>query len=74
MNSPETLLEHATWLRRLAASLVGDPASADDLVQDTWVAAITVSGRNVVPWRLSRAGTVNGTVAIHRLLARSEPT
>lgn len=40
MSSPETLLEHATWLRRLAAGLVGDRALADDLVQDTWVAAI----------------------------------
>ncbi len=40
MSSPETLLEHASWLRRLAASLVGDRAQADDLVQDTWVAAL----------------------------------
>ncbi|MFT3772036.1 MAG: sigma-70 family RNA polymerase sigma factor [Minicystis sp.] len=35
---PEALLEHAAWLRRLAGSLVhGD---ADDLVQETWLAAL----------------------------------
>jgi RNA polymerase sigma factor (sigma-70 family) len=37
----EELLRHADWLRRLAANLVGDGAEiADDLVQDTWVAAL----------------------------------
>src|SRR5262245_44580852 len=36
----EELLEHAGWLRRLAMVLVQDPASADDLVQDAWVAAL----------------------------------
>src|SRR5262245_37939691 len=35
---PEDLLLHAAWLRRLAASLVG--AGADDLVQETWLAAL----------------------------------
>ena len=40
MESPESLLEHATWLRRLAASLVRDQALADDLTQDTWTAAL----------------------------------
>src|SRR5947209_7897320 len=40
MDSPEGLLEHAAWLRRLAASLVGDRALAEDAVQDTWDAAI----------------------------------
>jgi DNA-directed RNA polymerase specialized sigma24 family protein len=36
---PEELLAHADWLRRLARSLVGE-GQADDLVQDTWVAAL----------------------------------
>ncbi len=36
----ETLLSEAGWLRRLAASLVGDTAQAEDLVQDAWVAAL----------------------------------
>ena len=48
---PEALLEHASWLRRLAQHLVGD--DADDLVQETWVAALRrppESDRNVRPW------------------------
>lgn len=36
----EELLAHAGWLRRLAASLVRGGAAADDLVQDTWMAAL----------------------------------
>ena len=36
----EELLGEAGWLRRLAASLVGDGAQADDLVQETWMAAL----------------------------------
>lgn len=36
----EALLAQTAWMRRLAASLVRDPESADDLVQDTWVAAL----------------------------------
>src|SRR6478735_4000439 len=35
---PSELLEHASWLRKLARTLVSD--GADDLVQDTWVAAL----------------------------------
>jgi RNA polymerase sigma-70 factor (ECF subfamily) len=47
----EKLLEHAMWLRRLAASLVGD--GADDAVQDTWVAALRrppSEDRPLRPW------------------------
>ena len=36
----EELLRHAGWLRRLAAELVRDASAADDLVQETWVAAL----------------------------------
>jgi RNA polymerase sigma factor (sigma-70 family) len=36
----ERLLENSTWVQSLAASLVSDPHEADDLVQDTWVAAL----------------------------------
>jgi RNA polymerase sigma factor (sigma-70 family) len=53
MDSPEKLLEHATWLRRLAASLVGSGGPADDLVQDTWVAALKrppETDRPLRPW------------------------
>src|SRR5215813_5175843 len=37
--TPEELLANAEWLRRLAVSLVG-PGAAEDVVQDTWVAAL----------------------------------
>jgi RNA polymerase sigma-70 factor (ECF subfamily) len=36
----ESLLEHSTWIRGLAAQLASDPGTADDLVQKTWVAAL----------------------------------
>ena len=36
----QELLENASWLRRLALSLVRDPNLADDLVQQTMVAAL----------------------------------
>lgn len=47
------LLEHSTWLRRLAGSLVFD---RDDSIQDVWVAALRAPpdvGRPPQPW-LSR--------------------
>jgi RNA polymerase sigma-70 factor (ECF subfamily) len=37
---PERLLAQTAWVRRLARSLARDDASADDLVQDTFVAAL----------------------------------
>ena len=37
----EELLRHASWIRGLARGLVGDEATAEDVVQDTWVAALT---------------------------------
>jgi RNA polymerase sigma-70 factor (ECF subfamily) len=36
----DVLLRHALWLRGLARQLVQDEPSADDVVQDTWVAAL----------------------------------
>jgi len=36
----EHLLAHRTWLRALAHRLVHDDHAADDLVQDTWMAAL----------------------------------
>ncbi len=36
----EDLLAHAGWVRALARRLVSDPAAADDLVQETWLAAL----------------------------------
>lgn len=34
------LLEHSSWVRRLAGSLVRDDALADDLTQEAWLAAL----------------------------------
>jgi RNA polymerase sigma-70 factor (ECF subfamily) len=36
----EQLLRHSAWLAALARRLVADAAAADDLVQETWVAAL----------------------------------
>jgi RNA polymerase sigma factor (sigma-70 family) len=49
----ERLLEHAAWLRSLARHLVDDAAAAEDLVQETWLAAIRrppVLTRPLQPW------------------------
>ncbi|MFN0058562.1 MAG: sigma-70 family RNA polymerase sigma factor [Planctomycetota bacterium] len=40
MDRVETLLEHATFLRNLARALVCDGNTSDDVVQDTWHAAL----------------------------------
>jgi RNA polymerase sigma factor (sigma-70 family) len=48
----EDLLAHADWLRRLAARLVRE-GDADDLVQDTWAAALAAPprvDRPAQPW------------------------
>src|SRR5262245_20681200 len=38
---PELLLAHSAWIQRIARRLAGaDGADADDLVQDTWLAAL----------------------------------
>lgn len=38
--TPEALLAHSDWIRRLACSLVFDPSRADDVVQETWRVAL----------------------------------
>lgn len=50
---PEALLDEATWLRRLAITLAGDEDDADDLVQESWIAAWRAnpdSSRPLRPW------------------------
>lgn len=37
--TPEALLAEAAWLKRLALTLAGDADDADDLVQESWIAA-----------------------------------
>lgn len=51
--SLDALLAEAGWLRSLARSLVSDPAAADDLVQETWLAALKhppAADRPLRPW------------------------
>ncbi len=38
--TPEDLLQHAGWIRNLARKLLQDEAAAEDVVQQTWTAAI----------------------------------
>ncbi len=40
MDNPEALLIHARFLRGLTRALVVDDARAEDLVQETWLAAV----------------------------------
>ncbi|HTF90237.1 MAG TPA: sigma-70 family RNA polymerase sigma factor [Planctomycetota bacterium] len=49
----EELLEHSAWVRGLARQLVSDAATADDTVQNAWVAALSkppLRGVPVRPW------------------------
>jgi RNA polymerase sigma-70 factor (ECF subfamily) len=51
--SPDELLAHSRWMRKLAVRLVGDSASADDLVQQTvaaWIAEGEVGQGFLRPW------------------------
>lgn len=50
---PKDLLSRTAWTQALARSLVGDPSRADDLAQESWLAALSqMSGparRRVIP-------------------------
>lgn len=47
----EGLLDDDRWIRRLARGLVADPGTADDLAQETWVAALEArEGQAARPW------------------------
>ena len=49
----EELYEHAGWVRALARSLVADSGVAEDLVQETWLAALRrppADRRNLRGW------------------------
>lgn len=51
--TPEELLAHADWVRALARSLVRDPEAADELVQETWLGALSSpprAGATVRAW------------------------
>ena len=44
---PQALLAHSGWVRDLARALVFDPNRVDDVVQETWLAAISQSRDDV---------------------------
>ncbi|MBI4880967.1 MAG: sigma-70 family RNA polymerase sigma factor [Planctomycetes bacterium] len=47
----DELLRHSDWVRSLARRLVDDDATRDDLVQETWLAALTRRPAVVLDWR-----------------------
>jgi RNA polymerase sigma factor (sigma-70 family) len=49
-DDPEALLAQSNWLRRLARGLVRDENAAEDLVQDTWVAALRAKPADLRAW------------------------
>lgn len=49
-DDPESLLTQSTWLRRLVRGLVYDESEADDVVQDTWVAALRAKPADLRAW------------------------
>ncbi len=69
----EQLAAEAVWLRRLARSLVADQAAADDLVQDTYIAAAVrppPEDRPLRPWLvrvLTNLARMRGRSARRRL-------
>ena len=51
--SADQLLQHSGWARSLARQLVADAATADDVVQETWIAALREqpsTDRPLRPW------------------------
>jgi RNA polymerase sigma-70 factor (ECF subfamily) len=65
----EALLAHAGWVSRLARSLVVDPNLADDVVQQSWVAALDHPPRHGSNLRAWWAQVVRNTA---RQLGRKE--
>ena len=76
------LLEQRAFLRRLARSLVRDAAAADDLEQDTWIAALKRpprSSRSALAWIASTTRRIanklrrGGERRAHREFATASP-
>ncbi len=57
-DSPEDLFADAAWVRRLAVGLAGDAHRAEDLAQETWVAALEHGGLAGRPARSWLAGVM----------------
>lgn len=69
----EVLLEHARWVRQLARELVRDPAAADDLAQETWLAFLRARPdleRPLRPW-LARVLRNAAGLGVRRRAARA---
>jgi RNA polymerase sigma-70 factor (ECF subfamily) len=49
--SVETLLAHREWVRAVAAAVVRDPNAADDVEQETWLAALATPPRHATSLR-----------------------
>jgi len=49
-DDPEALLAQSNWLRRLARGLTRDESAAEDLAQDTWVAALRAKPADLHAW------------------------
>ncbi|MFN3242522.1 MAG: sigma-70 family RNA polymerase sigma factor [Planctomycetota bacterium] len=58
----EPLLEHAAWLRRLAARLVAGPHDADDVVQEVWRATLAAGRTDVRAPRAWLAGALRNVL------------
>lgn len=67
----EDLLEHKSWLERLARNLVLDDAQVEDLVQETWLAALKGRGRPVSDPRAWLGGVARNLM---RTRSRTEAT
>jgi RNA polymerase sigma-70 factor (ECF subfamily) len=71
----QELLRQAGWLRALARSLVADPSTAEDVVQETWIAALRhppSSGAAPRPWlaRVARNAASNLRRSVQRQALR----
>jgi RNA polymerase sigma factor (sigma-70 family) len=67
--SVEQLLAEHRWVHRLARSLVGDADDADDLVQETWLAAVRrppAAGAPARPWLATVARNEAATFGLAR--------
>lgn len=72
--SIEDLLRHDAWVRRLARRLVADPSAAEDVVQDTWAAALHRPPRVPTNARAWLARVVRNLAGKHRRTVEARST
>ncbi len=63
----ETLLAHREWVRAVALAVVRDPNAADDVEQETWLAALRtplLPGRYRVDVDVTETITLHGEIAV----------